>query len=104
VQFELESVIKKSTVKERCRFDPEWDEKYLMIVRNPYEQFLTVTVRDKASPDVTYGSVTLPLAELNDFVEWLNWHSLKYADGTPARGKLLLGVTIGPNFQHSSFT
>jgi len=98
VQLIVAETTKRSTPKEKCRLNPEWDEKHIFQIKNPYEQFLNVEVKDK-NHDQIYGVLSLPLADLYEYVERITWHKLKALDGAETRCELLLGLTLGPNFQ-----
>lgn len=79
--------------------DPQWDEKFLMVVKNPYEQTLQIEVRDKSN-DECLGLVQIPLADFYDYVENVSWRQLQVNNQN--RGELLVGITIGPSFTNAT--
>jgi hypothetical protein len=86
----------KSAVREKCRFNPEWEDRFVLPVKNPYEDVLTVEVKERAG-DVLLGTATLPLDELYDHVEKLGWWPLKseMANNT-LEPELLIGLMVAP--------
>jgi len=98
VEFEIrgrKSESKKSSIKKDCRFNPEWDEMFILDVMDQYRDELKVKVKD-AKTYWLLGSGTISLSSFYDYVEQRNWHKL---DGENGNAEILLALTIGPAFE-----
>jgi hypothetical protein len=91
------SNVRKSAVREKCRFNPEWEDRFVLPVKNPYEEVLNVEVKEKNS-DVVLGSTTIPLDDLYDYVERNGWFKLKPESLASAglEPELFIGLMIAP--------
>lgn len=87
---------RKSAIRDKCRFNPDWDDKFVLSVKNPYEDILNVEVKDN-SGDSVLALTSIPLDDLYDHVEKLGWFKLnsQMANGQ-LEPELLLGLMVAP--------
>lgn len=86
----------KTNVREKCRFNPEWEDRFVLNVKNPYEELLTIEAKER-NGDCLLGSTTIALDDLYDHVEKLGWFKLKseMANNT-LEPEILLGLMVAP--------
>jgi len=94
VEFSVGTYLKRSSVKKDCRFNPEWEETFLIDVEDPVRQTLNVKVKD-GKTNTILGSVDVSLINLYDYVEKVKWHKLQ---SSSSHGEILIGLTVGPSF------
>lgn len=87
---------RKSAIRDKCRFNPDWEDKFVLSVKNPYEDVLNVEVKDN-SGDSVLAQTSIPLDDLYDHVEKLGWFKLtsQMANGQ-LEPELLLGLMVAP--------
>lgn len=87
---------RKSAIRDKCRFNPDWEDKFVLSVKNPYEDILNVEVKDN-SGDTVLAQTSIPLDELYDHVEKLGWFKLnsQMANGQ-LEPEILLGLMVAP--------
>lgn len=87
---------RKSAIRDKCRFNPEWEDKFVLAVKNPYEDILNVEVKDNAS-DHVLAQTSIPLDDLYDHVEKLGWLKLNsQMANSYLEPELLLGLMVAP--------
>jgi len=98
VQISLGSTaVRKSAVREKCRFNPEWEDRFVLPLKNPFEEVLTIEVKDRSSGDITLGSTTIAMDDLYDYVEKLGWFKLKSEmSNSSLEPEVFLGLMVGP--------
>lgn len=96
VVVSLGNTVRKSAVREKVRFCPEWEDKFVMTVKNPYEETVKIEVRERNN-DTLLGHTTIPLDNLYDYVEKTGWFRLTSQLSSPTlEPEIFLGLMVAP--------
>lgn len=90
------SNMRRGSVKEKCRFNPEWEDRFVLPVKNPFEEILSLEVKEKNS-DSLIGSTSIPLDDLYDHVEKQGWFRLKSDLPSHLEPEIFLSLMVAPN-------
>lgn len=87
---------RKSAVRDKCRFNPDWEDKFVLPVKNPYEDTLSVEVKE-VNGDTILAQTSIALDDLYDHVEKLGWFKLSSNMANQSlQPEVLLGLMVAP--------